>query len=75
MSHKIVLTKVQEVEKEMENFFSRFIYFILFIYFWLCWVFVAAHRLSSSYSEPGLLFVVVRGLLIAVVSLVVEHGF
>ena len=31
--------------------------FILFIYFWLCWV-----------------FVVVQGLLIAVASLVAEHG-
>ena len=36
----------------------------LFIYFWLLWVFVAAHRLS---------LVAVRGLLIAVVSLVAEH--
>ena len=34
-----------------------FLNFILFIYFWLCWVFVA-----------------VRGLLIAVASLVAEHG-
>ena len=37
----------------------------LFIYFWLCWVFVAA---------CGLSLVVVRGLLIEVTSLVVEHG-
>ena len=36
--------------------FLLFIYFLL-IYFWLCWVFVAVHRL-----------------LIAVASLVVEHG-
>ena len=28
----------------------------------------------SSCGEPGLLFVVVRGLLIAVASLVAEHG-
>ena len=27
-------------------FLSKFIYFILFIYFWLCWVFVAARGLS-----------------------------
>ena len=39
--------------------------FILFIYFWLSWVFVAAW---------GLLFVVGRGLLIAVASLVAEQG-
>ena len=46
----------------------------LFIYFWLCWVFVAARGLFSSCGERGLLFVVVRGLLIAVASLVAEHG-
>ena len=44
--------------------------FILFIYFWLCWVFVA----FSSCSEQGLLFVAVHELLIAVASLVPEHG-
>ena len=48
-----------------------FIY--LFIYFWLCWVFIAAQAFSSC-GERVLLFVVVRGLLIAVASLVVEHG-
>ena len=36
------------------------------IYFWLCWVFVAA---------CGLSLVVVRGLLTVVASLVVEQGF
>ena len=41
--------------------------FILFIYFWLRWAF-------SSCGELGLLFVAVRGLLIAVASLVAEHG-
>ena len=39
----------------------------LFTYLGLCWVFVAAHGLS--------LVVVSRGLLTAVTSLVVEHGF
>ena len=46
----------------------------LFIYFWLCWVFIAVLGLFSSCGERGLLFVVVRGLLIAVASLVAEHG-
>ena len=32
-------------------------------------------RAFSSCGKQGLLFVVVRGLLIAVASLVVEHGF
>ena len=44
------------------------------IYFWLHWVFVAARRLFSSCGEQGLLFVAVRELLIAVASLVAEHG-
>ena len=45
-------------------FFNEFIYFI-YIYFWLRWVFVAACRLS---------LVAACGLLIAVASLVAEHG-
>ena len=49
-------------------------YFYLFIYFRLCWVFVAAHRLSLVASSGGLLFVVVCRLLLAVASLVAEHG-
>ena len=44
-----------------------------FIYFWLCWVFTAARGLSTC-GERGLLFVAVHGLLIAVASLVAEHG-
>ena len=44
------------------------------MYFWVCWVFVAAHGLSLVATSWGLLFVVVRGLLIAVDSLAAEHG-
>ena len=51
-----------------------YLFFNKSIYLWLCWVFVAACVLFSSCGEQGLLFVVVRGLLIAVASLVVEHG-
>ena len=54
--------------------FLIFYKFILFVYFWPRWVFVAARGLFSSCSEPGLLFVAMRGLLIAVASLVAEHG-
>ena len=46
-------------------FLNKFIY--LFIYFWLHWVFVAAWAFTSC-SEQGLLFIVVRGLLIEVAS-------
>ena len=42
---------------------------------WLCWVFVATRGLSLvAASGGGLPFVEVRGLLIAVASLVAEHG-
>ena len=54
-------------------FFLKFIYFY-FTYFWLHWVFIAAHGLSQVAGSGGPLFVVVCGLLIAVASLVVEHG-
>ena len=40
----------------------------------LHWIFVAARGLSLVGSERGLLFVAVCGLLIAVASLVAEHG-
>ena len=61
------------VSKYLETFFSSF--FLLFIYLFLAalglrccaWAF-------SSCGEWGLLFVAVCGLLIAVASLVAEHG-
>ena len=56
------------------SLFFLFIYlFILLIYFWLRWVFVAVWAFSSC-GERGLLFVAVRGLLIVVAFLAVEHG-
>ena len=52
--------------------------FILFIYLFVCFLAVldlrCCVRAFSSCGERGLLFVVVRGLLIAVASLVAEHG-
>ena len=45
--------------------------FYLFYFIFGC---VAVHGLSSSCGERGLLFVVVCRLLIAVASLVAEHG-
>ena len=49
--------------------------FILFILFLAVLGLRCYARAFSSCGERGLLFVVVRGLLIAVVSLVVEHEF
>ena len=48
------------------------LYFI-YLFFWLRWVFVAARGLSSC-GERRLLFLAACGLLIAVASLVAEHG-
>ena len=45
----------------------------LFIYFWLHWVFVAVCGLSLAAASGRLSVVVVRGLLIAVASLVAVH--
>ena len=47
--------------------------FHLFIYFWLCWLFVAAWVLSLGAESRGCSLVVVHGLLIMMASLV-EHG-
>ena len=43
-----------------------------FIFGGLLWVFVAAHGLFSGSGEWGLLFVALRGLLIAVASLAAQ---
>ena len=58
-------------------FFNKFIY-IYFIFLFI--LFLAAlglrccTRAFSSCGERGLLFIAVHGLLIAVASLIVEHG-
>ena len=46
---------------------------LFFFFLWLCWVFVAARRLFSSFSDQGLFFIAVCRLLAAVASLVAEH--
>ena len=55
-------------------FFLKINLFIYIIYFWLQWVFIAACGLFSSCGEWGLLFIAMRGLLIAVASPVAEQG-
>ena len=55
----------------INKFIYLFIY--LFIYFWLLWVFVAACRLSLVAASEGYSSLQ-HGLLIAVASLVAEHG-
>ena len=48
--------------------------FIIYLFIWLCWVFVAARGLSLVAASGGYSFIAVRGLLIAVASLAAEHG-
>ena len=48
--------------------------YMLLVFFWLCWVFVAVRGLSLVAASWGHFLVVVLGLLIAVASLVAEHG-
>ena len=56
--------------------FFTYIYIYLFIYLFIfgCAGFLLLKGLFSSCSEQGLLFIAVHGLLIAVASLVTEHG-
>ena len=49
-------------------------FFNNFIYFWLCCVFIAAHRLSLVVVSGGYSLVVVHGHLIVVASPFGEHG-
>ena len=50
-----------------------FMNFLISLFFWLCWVFIAA-RASSRCSEWGLLFLEVHGLLITGASLAAEQS-
>ena len=62
-------------ESSKSYYNDSLVFFIsLFFYFWLRWVFIAARGIFSGCGERGLLFAAVRRLLIAVASLVVEHG-
>ena len=54
-------------------FLKKFLFIYLFIYLAALGLRCCA-RAFSSFGERGLLFIVVRGLLIAMASLVAEHG-
>ena len=61
-------------EQKLAYFFKKNpIDFGLF-YFWLSWVFTAAHKLPLVAASGGYSLVTVHGLLIVVASLVAEHG-
>ena len=52
---------------------ASFFFFLRFIIFWLCWVFVAALRLSLVTAVGDCCLVAARGLLTAVASLVAHR--
>ena len=68
------LRQQHQLHLELLLFFLIKIFFYLLIYFWLRWVLIALQSLSLVAASGGYSPVVVRGLLIAVVSLVAEHG-
>ena len=70
----VILCSVFSILFSKINLFIYLFLAYLSIYFWLCWVFVAARGLSLVAVSRGLLFVAVSGLLTAVASLVAEHG-
>jgi len=58
-----------ELSGEMGN-----VYLLSYIYIWLRWVFVPSHGLSLVMASRGYSLIAVCRLLIAVASLVAEHG-
>ena len=48
--------------------------YLLFVYFWLCCILIVVQGLSLVKVSGGYSSVALRGLLIVVVFLVVEHG-
>ena len=66
LTQQVVITGFIKLEN-LANSYSFFFFFLLHL------VFVAFAQAFSSCSEWGLLFVVVRGVLIVVASLAVEH--
>ena len=66
---KLIFTVIQRIRHYQCYFFFHVFYYLLAVLGLRCCV-----RSFSSCGERGLLFVVVRGLLIAGASLVAEHG-
>ena len=70
-------TKVKKQTKNLGYlqdiyFFKQFLK-IIYLFIWLCWVFVAARAFLLLQQVGATLQVVVRGILIVVASFVVEH--
>ena len=52
---------------------TYFLKLCLFIYLWLCWIFVATHRFFLAAEKVSYCLAAVRGFLIVVSSLDVQH--
>ena len=50
------------------------LFLIVFIFFWPCWILVAVCRFSLIVVSRGYSLIAVLGLLIAVSTLISEHG-
>ena len=57
------------------SFVCFFFFFLRFLYFWLCSVFIAEHGLSLVVESRAYSLGVMHELLITVAYLVVEHKF
>ena len=53
----------------------RNFFFLIYLFLWLCWVFVSVRGLSPVVASGGPLFIAVRGPLTIAASLVAEHRF
>ena len=74
----ICCEELRTTSQRSESRFGTILFFFLILFIYLLFLAVLGHcccaRAFSSCGEQGLLFVVVGGLLIAVASLVAEHG-
>ena len=72
LKHSLAPQGPQSFSSVVKAYFILF-FKVLFLFFWLCWVFIAPCRLSLVAASGGYSSLQ-RGLLIAVTSLVAEHG-
>ena len=72
LAQSIIKSIYMKITQNIYIYFYKFIYFILFLFLVVLGL-RCCTRAFSSCGERGLLFVAVRGLLIAVASLVAEH--
>ena len=75
-THTQLLDRIQQWRLQLLDFcLGGGFFLIIFFFFWLCWVFAAAWSFLWLCEESkGCSLVVVHGLLIAVASLIGEHG-